>query len=62
MIDNLGIERPYYGYFTEVKVHKTARPKPIDEGPTVYPDATPYLPEGIEKPPAKYGLRFHWIW
>ncbi|KAF2886515.1 hypothetical protein ILUMI_19658 [Ignelater luminosus] len=62
MVDNLGIERPYYGYFTEVKIHKTDRPKPIDEGPAVYPDATPYLPEGTEKPPAKYGLRFHWIW
>ena len=34
MLDNLNIERPYFGYFCEVKVHHTDRPRP----------------EGIKKP------------
>lgn len=63
VLDNLSIERPYYGYFAEAKVHKTERPKPPVEGPTVYPDATPpYLPEDTPKPPAKYGARYLWMW
>lgn len=62
MLDNLGIERPPFDYFTRVHVHKTDRPKPPVEGPAVYPDATPYLPEDVEKPPAKYGSRYLWMW
>lgn len=62
MLDNYNIERPYYGYFTEIKVHKTCRPKPLPEPPTVYEDATPGLPPDAEKIPAKYGSRFHWMW
>jgi hypothetical protein len=34
MLDNLNLERPYFGYFSEVKVHHTERPRP----------------EGIKKP------------
>lgn len=60
--DNLNIERPYYGYFAEVKVHKTNRPKPPVEPPAVYPDATPALPENTDKPPAKYGSRLIFLW
>ncbi|KAF5306485.1 hypothetical protein FQA39_LY08891 [Lamprigera yunnana] len=62
MYDNLNIERPYYGYFSEIKVHNSKRPKPEPEKPAVYADAPVRLPEDAEKPPAKYGLRFHWIW
>lgn len=62
MKDNLGIERPPFDYFARVQVHKTARPRPEVEGPTVYSDATPGLPEDYERQPAKYGSRFHWIW
>ena len=34
MLDSLNIERPYFGYFSEVKVHHSERPRP----------------EGIKKP------------
>lgn len=60
-LDNLGIERPPFGYFCEVKVHDTKRPKPEPKKPDVYPDYTPYLPDDYPRPPAKYGSRFHWI-
>ncbi|KAJ4432129.1 hypothetical protein ANN_20745 [Periplaneta americana] len=59
--DNLGIDRPEYGYFCRAKVHDTKRPKPEPKKPDVYPDYTPYLPEDYPKPPAKYGSRFHWL-
>lgn len=62
MLDNLNIERPPFDYFARVHVHKTSRPRPPVEEKTVYEDATPYLPKDVEKPPAKYGFRFHWIW
>lgn len=61
VFDNLGIERPEYGYFSRIKVHDSKRPKPQPEAPAVYPDATPYLPEDYPRPPAKYGSRFHWM-
>ena len=59
--DNLGIQRPPFGYFCEVKVHDTKRPKPEPKKPDVYPDYTPYLPDDYPRPPAKYGSRFHWM-
>lgn len=62
MLDNFDMERPPFDYFARVQVHKTSRPRPPVEGPAVYKDATPYLPENVEKPPAKYGSRFIWIW
>ncbi|XP_060528089.1 NADH dehydrogenase [ubiquinone] 1 alpha subcomplex subunit 8 [Cylas formicarius] len=60
--DQLGIDRPPYDYYARVHVHKTDRPKPKVEGPTVYEDATPALPKDIEKPPAKYGSRYLFLW
>ncbi|CAH0551268.1 unnamed protein product [Brassicogethes aeneus] len=60
--DNLGIDRPPYDYYTRVHVHKTARPRLPVEGPTVYEDATPRLPEDIPKPEAKYGSRYIFLW
>lgn len=62
MFDKLNMCRPAFDQYARVQVHHTDRPKPPVEGPAVYPDAAPYLPEGIDKPPAKYGARFHWIW
>ncbi|EFA07408.1 NADH dehydrogenase [ubiquinone] 1 alpha subcomplex subunit 8 [Tribolium castaneum] len=56
--DNMGIERLPFDHYARVQIHKTARPRPPVEGPAVYPDATPYLPEGAEKPPAKHGSRY----
>lgn len=56
MSDNLNIERPAYGYFCEVKVHDSARPKPVTEIP-VYADVPDSLPKDAPKPAAKYGGR-----
>lgn len=61
MQDNLGIERPPSDYFARVQIHKAKRPRPPVEGPTVYPDATPGLSPDAEKPPAKYGSRYHFF-
>ncbi|CAH1116445.1 unnamed protein product [Phaedon cochleariae] len=60
--DNLGMERPPYDYFARVHVHKTARPRPPVEGPAVYEDATPGLPEDTPRPEAKYGSRYIFMW
>ncbi|GJQ76613.1 Ndufa8 [Trypoxylus dichotomus] len=62
MFEKLNMCRPAFDQYARVQVHHTDRPKPLEEGPTVYPDAAPYLPEDVEKPPAKYGARFLWIW
>lgn len=62
MKDNLGIERPPYDYYSRVHVHKTVRPRPEVEGPAVYEDATPKLPEDAPKPEAKYGSRYMFMW
>ncbi|CAB3361117.1 Hypothetical predicted protein [Cloeon dipterum] len=59
VLDNLGIERPEFGYFCRVKIHDSKRPKPAIEPPKLYPDATPGLPEEASQPPAKYGHRFY---
>lgn len=60
--DNLGIDRPPFDYYNRVRVHKTLRPKPEPEAPSVYPDAAARLPEDTEKPPAKYGSRYLFMW
>ncbi|XP_018783610.1 PREDICTED: NADH dehydrogenase [ubiquinone] 1 alpha subcomplex subunit 8 [Bactrocera latifrons] len=59
--DNLGIDRPEYGYFTRAKIHPTEREAPPKAIKKEYPDATPGLPDDYPKPPAKYGSRFHWL-
>ncbi|CAG9860046.1 unnamed protein product [Phyllotreta striolata] len=62
VLDNLGYERAPFDYFPRVHVHKTERPKPEPEKPTVYPEAVPGLPEDAPKPPAKYGGRYIFQW
>ncbi|XP_046743654.1 NADH dehydrogenase [ubiquinone] 1 alpha subcomplex subunit 8 isoform X2 [Diprion similis] len=57
VLDNLNIERPSFGYFCEVKVHDSPRPKPPAEPKAVYPDAAPKLPDDAPRPPARYGAR-----
>ncbi|XP_017468670.1 PREDICTED: NADH dehydrogenase [ubiquinone] 1 alpha subcomplex subunit 8 [Rhagoletis zephyria] len=59
--DNLGIDRPDYGYFTRAKIHSTEREAPPKPQKKEYPDATPGLPDDYPRPPAKYGARFHWL-
>lgn len=58
VLDHIGVERPAYGHFAEVKVHDSKRPKPVEkivEYPTV-----PTLPDDAPKPPARFGGR--WLW
>lgn len=59
--DNLGIDRPDFGYFCEARVHKSNRPAPPEPGKKIYADATPGLPDDAPRPAAKYGSRFHWL-
>lgn len=60
IFDNLKIERPSFGYFCEVKVHETSRPKPKSNIVT-YPDAA--VPVTAEEPllPPKYNSRRLWV-
>lgn len=62
MEDNLNMKRPHYDEYARVQVHKALRPKPEPEKKLVYDDPTPYLPEGTEKLPAKYGSRYLFSW
>lgn len=57
MKDNLNIERPDFGYFCEVKIHDSARPKPEAPKPPVYSDYTPGLPADTPLYPGKYAGR-----
>lgn len=59
--ENLGIERPDFGYFCEARVHKSNRPAPPKPERKVFADASPGLPEDAPRPAAKYGSRFHWL-
>ena len=57
-LDNLNIERPYFGYFSEVKVHHTERPRPPGiMKPSDFPDRPDALPDDEPRPPAKFGNR-----
>ncbi|CAB0020235.1 unnamed protein product [Nesidiocoris tenuis] len=55
MLDNMGLERPHWGYFSKAKIHDTKRPKPPPPEIQVYPDATPALPDDYPRHPNKYG-------
>lgn len=59
VLDNLGIERPGYGYYCRAKVHATDRPKPEPRPRKVYDDVPVGLPADAPKPKANYGDR--WI-
>ncbi|GFR33277.1 NADH dehydrogenase 1 alpha subcomplex subunit 8 [Trichonephila clavata] len=56
MLEKLNIERPYLGYFTEIRTHKTNRPHP---GPPLprkeYVDDRPSLPPDYPIEDAKFG-------
>ncbi|XP_058799514.1 NADH dehydrogenase [ubiquinone] 1 alpha subcomplex subunit 8 [Phymastichus coffea] len=60
ILSNMNIERPAYGYFCEVKIHDTTRPKP-KANVVDYPDAS--VPYSKEEPllPPKYGSRRLWV-
>jgi len=57
MLDNYNMERPYFGYFSEVKVHHTERPRPEGIKKPECPDAPAPIPEDLPLPPAKFGNR-----
>lgn len=52
------MDRPPFDFYNRVHVHKAVRAKPEPEGPTVYADATPRIPDDAPKPPAKFGSRY----
>ncbi|KAH0547355.1 NADH dehydrogenase [ubiquinone] 1 alpha subcomplex subunit 8 [Cotesia glomerata] len=56
VLKHMNLERPPYGYFCEVKIHDTKRPKPVEELPVYEPIQS--LPEDAPKPPAKFGPRW----
>ena len=60
MLDNLGLERPYYGYFSEVKVHHSDRPRP-DAPKTEYPDAPVRVAEEEPQTTSKFGSRKYFM-
>ncbi|KAL3288443.1 hypothetical protein HHI36_002888 [Cryptolaemus montrouzieri] len=62
MKDNLNIERAPFDYFARVQVHKTNRPRPLEEPIPHYPNTPVALPEDAPKPPAKYGSRYLGLW
>lgn len=57
MLKKLNIERPYIGYFTEIRVHKTDRPRP---GPYLprkeYKDDRPFLPADYPREESRHGF------
>ena len=61
MLDNLKMERPYFGYFSEVKVHHTERPRPA--GLPSAREVTPALSEAqdIHVTDSKFGKRSHFF-
>lgn len=59
MLKKLNIERPYLGYYTEIRHHKTDRPRPGPPLPrTEYKDDRPTLPEDYPMEEAKHGASF----
>jgi len=60
MLDNLGLERPYYGYFSEVRVHHTERPRPEVTKPQ-YPDAPARVVEAEPEQASKFGSRKYFM-
>ncbi len=60
MSEKLGIERPHFGYFTQVRVHETDRPKPVPRIPK-FDNPTIGLPEDFPRVEAKRGWRHWWF-
>ncbi|CAG0916224.1 unnamed protein product [Notodromas monacha] len=60
ILDNLGIERPHFGYFSRAKVHHTERPRPpvlgVPEGGE-FPNKPDGLPDDFPMSKPAYGNR-----
>ncbi|XP_054161772.1 NADH dehydrogenase [ubiquinone] 1 alpha subcomplex subunit 8-like [Oppia nitens] len=59
MSEKLGINRPPLGYFTQLRVHQTDRPKPGGVAPRFNDPSVP-LPEDFPMEESKYGWRDWW--
>jgi NADH dehydrogenase (ubiquinone) 1 alpha subcomplex subunit 8 len=59
MREKLGIERPPFGYFTQLRVHETSRPKPKGNAPE-FKDPTIGLPSDFPREKPIYGWRHWW--
>jgi len=44
MLKKFGMEKPPFGYFSQVRVHKSSRPKPPEYVP-VFPEPSTRLPD-----------------
>lgn len=60
VLENLKIERPHWGYFCEVKVHDSPRPKPEPVIPVF--EKLPGLPKDEPLLPPVHGSRRIWVW
>ncbi|XP_054707772.1 NADH dehydrogenase [ubiquinone] 1 alpha subcomplex subunit 8-like [Uloborus diversus] len=59
MLDKLNIERPYFGFYTQIHPHKTDRPRPESFLPRkVYKDDRPSLPDDYPREEAKFGSAY----
>ncbi|XP_066972513.1 NADH dehydrogenase [ubiquinone] 1 alpha subcomplex subunit 8 [Macrobrachium rosenbergii] len=61
VLDNLGIERPEFGYFCRPKVVNTKRPLPEPEALPEFPGAAEPIPPPPVKGTARYGTRLFWM-
>lgn len=56
MLQKMNLERPYLGYFTEIRVHKTDRPRPPYYLPRKeWKDDRPSLPDDYPREEPKWG-------
>jgi len=60
MLDNLGLERPYYGYFSEVKVLHSDQPRP-EVPKTEFPDVPARVAEEETQQASKFGSRKYFM-
>lgn len=60
MNEKMGIKRPPLGYFTQLRVHETNRPKPKPTAPE-FKDQTIGLPDEFPMEESKYGWRHYWF-
>lgn len=59
MAEKFGMEKPPFGYFTQVRVHESKRPKPDPKVP-VWKDPTPGLPDDFPRDNTKHGWDHEW--
>jgi len=60
MTEKMGLERPPFGYFTQVRVHETSRPHPKPTAPE-FTDPTIGLPEDFPRQKPIHGWRHWWF-